>query len=73
MYFNISTDSGRTFTIHSTSADLTAFKAELASETVGYLTQDGAQLIMINIIRSSVITIAPIRSQGGPNPNPTIP
>lgn len=64
MYFNISAAGNRNFTVESPSANLTAFKAELATEEVGYLTADGNTLIMIDVIRSSVITIAP----SPPNP-----
>lgn len=64
MFFNISAAGNRNFVVESTSADLAAFKAELATETVGYLTADDQQLIMIDVIRSSVITVAP----APPNP-----
>jgi hypothetical protein len=64
MFFNISVAGNRSFIVESASADLAAFKAELATETVGYLTADGNQLIMIDVIRNSVITVAP----SPPNP-----
>jgi hypothetical protein len=58
MFYNFEID-GKQFLLQSNSVDLTELKEELALEDFGVITSDGLKLIGIDLLRSTIITVAP--------------
>ena len=68
MYFRLTTSDGKQYDFTSSSATIAAFKSELGSEALGYVTTNGTndEIIGINMIRNGIVTISPIPPNNPP-------